>query len=338
MATMQSKLDRLESNNNESAGTFNKQLMWPADLATANLDHSGIAMVFELNKTKVSGDKTTPNRAYENKLTGEAGMITRDYYGNLNTEVAMQRDAGAKSLRDPATVGEWGGAYVKTPYTIILPPPQQIIDNLVANWNTVEMGSIGAAANMFGSIGDGDKDAFLGQVGRSVPRMVAGGVEAAGGPNIRSFIDLVSGSKANAFAEVIFGSVNNRFFPFQWTLTPRNAAEAETIRQIIHRFRYAQMPELLLGEKNGSFYKAPWTFDIHFVDIRTGKESKWWPKIGTCALTAVSVNRTPNGEFSVIRSQEDGAAEIPSSTVIDLQFTELFVLSKENMEDPDNSY
>ncbi|ACV50030.1 gp48 baseplate tail tube cap [Delftia phage PhiW-14] len=195
------------------------------------------------------------------------------------------------------------------------------------------MGSIGAAANLFGS----DTDHAFSQVLQSVPRMVAGGVEAAGGPNIRSFTELATGAKQNAFAEVIFGSVNNRFFPFQWTLTPRNAEEAETIRQIVHRFRYAQMPDMLFGEKNGSFYRAPWTFDIHFVDITTGKESKWWPKIGTCALTAVSVNRTPNGEFSVIRSG-DGTAEVPSSTVIDLQFTELFVLSKENMEDPNNSY
>ncbi|ACV50031.1 hypothetical protein [Delftia phage PhiW-14] len=122
MSSVKSKLDKLNSSNNPTS-QINQQLMWPSDLKSPKPDHPGIAMVFELNKT-TSAAKEKDKRAYEQLITGMNSMgITKNFYGEDNTEVSMQRDAGNKSMRDPNKASEFGGGtYVKTPYTIILPP------------------------------------------------------------------------------------------------------------------------------------------------------------------------------------------------------------------------
>lgn len=246
----------------------------------------------------------------------------------------MQRDAGATSMR--TNMKGSSGGYIKTELSVVLPPPDQWQDNLIANWQAVDMASIGAAGDLVNSVKDVELNAAGKQVVASLPKMLGGAVQAAGGPSIRSFSELLTGNKQNSYTEILFGGVNNRFFPFVWTFTPRSRKEAEVINAIIHRFRWAMLPEMMFEEKNGSFYRAPWTFDIHFVDLSTGRESKWWPRIGTCALTNINVNRTPQGEFAVLGDDED--SQVPAAITVEMQFTELFVLDKSNLDNRDESY
>lgn len=133
---------------------------------------------------------------------------------------------------------------------------------------------------------------------------------------------------------MLFKSVNNRFFSFSFTFTPRNKKEAEVVRAIVHRFRWAALPEYAFKqEKNTSYFKAPHTFDINYIDLNNGNShNKWMTKISTCALTNITVNGTPNGEYAVL---EDGAF---ATCVLELMFTELVVLNKSMLEDIDNSF
>ncbi len=333
MASTKDKYDKLSGTVYDTDGN-STQLIYPIDLAGGLGDHPGLVVVFELNRLSDS----TGGDYVKGLVSPSSRLVTMTNSGLVNSEVAMQRDAGSKSLRQGTETLKTGGGYLKTEQTIILPPPQQWQDNLVVNWQSVDMASIGSASDFGGSVMDGDAGTAVSQIKASLPKMLAGGIQNIGGPNLRSFSEMVTGSKQNAYSEVLFGNVNNRFFPFQWTFTPRNRKEAEVVRSIIHRFRWAAVPEMMFGEKNGSFFKAPWTFDIHFIDLRTGRESKWWPRIGTCALTNISTNRTPTGEFAVLSSDEDETGEIPAAITLELQFTELFILDKSNMDKKDESY
>ena len=334
MANTNDKYDKLNGEGVYDTSENSTQLIYPTDFAGGLGDHPGLAVVFELNRLTES----TGGDYVKGLVTPSNRLVTFTNSGLANTEVAMQRDAGSKSLRDTAEKANLGGGYVKTEQTIVLPPPEQWQDNLIVNWQSVDMASIGAAADFGSSVVEGDAGTAMGQVKASIPKMLAGGVQNIGGPNLRSFAEMVTGSKQNAYSEVLFGNVNNRFFPFQWTFTPRNKKEAEVVRSIIHRFRWAAVPEMMFGEKNGSFFRAPWTFDIHFIDLRTGRESKWWPRVGTCALTNITTNRTPTGDFAVLAESDDETGEIPASITLELQFTELFILDKSNMDKKDESY
>ncbi len=331
---MASIADKYKKLNGTDDTAISKQLIYPIDFASSNKDHPGMAVVFELNRLTSS-----KSRSYERALVEPSGQRIQTFTnsGTLNNEVSMQKDAGASSFRGNL---KGGGSYVKTDMTIILPVPEQWQDSINTNWQAIDMASIGAAGDMINSLkelGNGGGGDAYDQALNSLPKMLGGAIQGMGGPSVKSFSELLTGKKANSYTEILFGGVTNRFFPFQWTLVPRNRKEAEVIRQIIHRFRWAMLPELADDkEKNGSFYRAPMTFDIHFVDLSTGRESKWWHKIGTCALTNVTANKTPQGEFATFGDDID--SQIPVAQTLELQFTELFVLDKANLDNPDESF
>lgn len=329
------KLDQGAGAWNFSSESLSQQLIYPTDLGIT-ADHPGLVVVFELNRL-VSSEK----RKYEKMLNTPSGdrLKTSTFYGEENAEVSMYK-YGSGGIRQAMkkAANNLGGDYVKTDMTIVLPPPDQWSDSNVVNWTTTDLGVIGRAEDFLSSVGGMEGKAAMSQLANSLPGVLSKGVEALGGPSIENFSTILTGKKKNSYTEVMFQNVNNRFFPFQYTFTPRNAEEAEVVRQIIHRFRWAALPELFDGgdKDNQSFFRAPWTFDIHFVSLDSnGKESRWWPKIATCALTNISVNRTPHGEFSVIK---DGDDHIPTSIILELQFQEMIVLTKDHLEDPDSSF
>ncbi len=297
------------------------QLIYPIGFGN-DADHSGLAMVFEFNTlTKVG------STAYEKSLTGSGNVTSRNTSnGNIeNTETSLARDGGAATLRNSSNNGlGLRATYKKTPISVVLPPPEAFSDSLDMTWNNTDMGGIGRTGDFLNSVAKGQKDAVVKQMAGSAIGVASKLSTALGGPDIKSWAQMATGLVENNYNEVAFSHVGNRSFPFKWTLVPRNEQEANIINALIHRFRWAALPELFdeKGE-NASFFKAPWTFDIHLIDINTGIQSSKYPKISTCALTKVDVDRTPHGKFNIVGNNQQSLA-----LSLSLTFNELITLHK----------
>lgn len=333
------KYEQLNGNNSTPwaiSGTdaTSKQLIYPLGFGNS-ADHSGLAMVFEFNT--ITPGKTTP---YENTLTGIASTVTksRDRSGLYqdNVETSLTRDGGRSTLRNNSTsLGGLKSTYKKTEISVVLPPPEGFTDSLDLQWQDVEMGGIGRAGDFINSLSKGDAEALKKQMGATSIDVISKLSTGLGGPDIKNWAQMVTGLTQNNYNEAVFSQVGNRSFNFKWTFVPRNEKEAAVINAIIHRFRWASLPELFDETgSNASFFRAPWTFDLQLVDINTGVESTNYPKIGTCALTKIDVDRAPKGDFTVVGDEHQ-----PLSTTISLQFRELFILNKSMLENGyTNSY
>ncbi|BAU40032.1 hypothetical protein [Ralstonia phage RSP15] len=307
-----------------------KQLIFPENYYDKTKENAGHLVIFQINR--IAGAKIE-KRAQIKGLQDSAQIFGNKLYGN---EVAMQGAAGVGSVR--GKTDDWrlgpGAVYEPTDESIVLPFPQNYNISTNVQWNSTEMGVLGRAQDLINSALDGNGKAALGQIKDSLPRTLAGVAQSLGLPKFKDYAELRSGYSENPYSEVLFKGVSNRTIPLQWQLTPRNMKEAIALRNLIHRFRFHSLPEIkyMEGEKNASFLIAPSTFDIHFIDATTGERITWVPKVSTCALTNITVNGTPNGEYSITK---DGQF---TSVVLELNFLELTLLLKEMLTDPTDSF
>jgi hypothetical protein len=116
-----------------------------------------------------------------------------------------------------------------------------------------------------------------------------------------------------------------------FNLAPRNEREAVVVNRIINKLKFHQHPEYRQGTANTSYFLHPSTFDISFIDLSKGATNPWVGKMTTCALTMLSVNGTPNGEYSVLKNGHF------TTCTLELTFTELSLLTKTDFVDPMDS-
>lgn len=121
---------------------------------------------------------------------------------------------------------------------------------------------------------------------------------------------------------VLFRGIGFRSFQYEFYFTPKNAAEAESVRNIIKAFRFHSHPETMLGY--GAFYIAPSTFDIEFM--HKGSLNKNIHKVKTCVLKHYDVDYAPFGWSTYT----DG---MPIQTRLTLQFQETEIITKEQIEE-----
>lgn len=304
------------------------QLIYPIDLANDDT-YSPQVVVFEPNV--MSGHQVD----YSEPLTKPANQIN----GIYGTEVAINTAVGGNgSLRNKKGFsdfkdGKTNATYKKTDEKIILPMPNAFNLTYAAQWQSSDIGALGRGLDFVNSMKDHNWGVLGEQAGEAWKRSGAGAIQALGLANVKDYLELTSGVSVNNFTEVLFKGIGNRIIPFSYTFTPRNIKEAEVVRAIIHRFKYHMMPEFKFDGNNNSYMLHPSTFDISFIDLANGgKHNEWALKVSTCALTNISLNNTPNGEYSVLTN---GA---PTAVTVDLIFTEMVTLSKEMMLSPEQSY
>lgn len=133
-------------------------------------------------------------------------------------------------------------------------------------------------------------------------------------------ISALTKAAINPRKEQLFRSVDNRRFTFEYQFAPRSQKEAANIKRIINTFKYHMHPEYLDNETRLA-YLFPSEFDI--VHMFNNKESEHMHKISTCVLAEMTVNYSPNGQFS---THTDG---FPTQINVQMTFVELETLTKE---------
>jgi hypothetical protein len=130
------------------------------------------------------------------------------------------------------------------------------------------------------------------------------------------------GYAINPQMEVIFTQMDFRRFQFDFTFTPKTAAESKTVRDIIKSFRLNAAPNLHGG--GGRYFDIPSVFQIEYMHL--GKRNENLHKFAPCVLETIMVDYAPEVGWV---TYEDG---MPVKTRLTLQFKETEIMTKEKIE------
>lgn len=261
------------------------------------------------------------------KYLGKDGMQpVKDKNGN-NITSSYRSDKNKSNL-----ARRFSSNYTRIDTFIDLFMPPQIETSYRSDWSTEELGLVGSAVDAGMGIANMDSwsDAEAGwqavknTLGESAIRTATTALSTLTPLNLEGLRKAYTGTVANPYMEVVFNGIENRTFSFTFKMIPRSAEEQQEIKRIVDTLKFHRAPEIKY-EENTNYWVFPAEFDIQF--IHRGAENPWMFKISTCALTNLTVNKTPEGQWANFK---DGS---PLATEMTLEFTEMELLTKERIEE-----
>lgn len=140
------------------------------------------------------------------------------------------------------------------------------------------------------------------------------------GQGITDVLLFSAGYAQNPQVELLFRTIQNREFLFDFKFVPRNRAEADEVIKIIQTFRFFAAPEIPRTGL-GRYFIPPSEFDIQFM-VGSEPNTKL-PKIATCVLQGIDINYGSAGQWTAF---QDG---MPVEIAMQLRFKEVEVMHKE---------
>ena len=225
------------------------------------------------------------------------------------------RSIGSVILPIPAGIGDaqavsWGGSSMSAIQAALaqaalaaISNPQEGVESLLDSAKTVAKNS--------------------GEVGTALANTLAG--MASGNQNL---ITRTTGAILNPNLDLLFQAPTLRPFNFNFSLSPRDPKEAETVMKIIRFFKQGMSP---IRSKSNLFLKSPHTFQLQYL-LREGRRSREHPfinKFKECALQSFGVQYTPTGNYSTF---SDG---VMTQYNISMTFTELEPVFNDDYGDQD---
>ncbi len=213
---------------------------------------------------------------------------------------------------------------------IALHVPNQLSVQYATNWGTADNTATAQALMSAGASGaNAVGEAFAGNgaaVKKNLTDMAGTGAEAwvankMANSSMSKVISAATGTTSNPKKEQTFEGVEFRKFTFEYQFYPRDEFEAQNVLNIIHQFKLHMHPEFK-SELN-YVWIYPSEFDI--IYYTNGTENLNIHKHTSCVLESMSVNYTPNGNFSVF------ANGMPTQINVSLSFRELQLASKETI-------
>lgn len=141
----------------------------------------------------------------------------------------------------------------------------------------------------------------------------------------------ITGQILNPNTEVLYTGPQMRGFGLSFKMAPRNAAEAEEIKNIITAFKYAILPKFN-GDKSQvrAFVGVPNIVDVSFM--KGSSEHPFVTQYKPCAITGFDVSYTPDGAWATLPNGS------PVATTIGIEFKELKMLYAEEISQSGGSY
>jgi hypothetical protein len=270
-----------------------------------------------------------------------SGLKSAESVAELGSKVVRGGVAGG-------VIGAFGGVVVnainlsrktrRAAASIGLYMPDTVNQTIVNDYDQVSMtqalGNAGLVAQAGGSLVKGVIDAAssesltLGQTTGS-----AGAAETAGalaeksgafGQGITDVLLFSAGYAQNPQVELLFKSIQNREFLFDFKFVPQNEAEAKAIIEIIKTFRFFSAPEIPETSR-GRYFVPPSEFDIEFM-LGQSRNDKL-PRLSTCVLQGIDVNYGSAGQWTAFK---DG---MPVEISMQLRFKEVEIMHKKLIED-----
>lgn len=178
-------------------------------------------------------------------------------------------------------------------------------------------GLAGATDALMGSV-DGSVDRaltqFLSTAGSSLASMLGGNVSAEG------LLGSVAGKIPNPYLTAVFRGVDFRSFAFTFKFYPFQLSDCDVINDIIKTFRANALPEYQEGD---TFLGYPREAQISYK--WKGKDNQWLHKFKRAVCTAIDVDYTGQGMFSVMRNG------FPSEITVSTKWTELEIVTRKDI-------
>lgn len=201
--------------------------------------------------------------------------------------------------------------------TDALGKPYFLAQGAVSLFNTFKNAGSESAINTINKAGN---DPF-------VRTTVASLIDKVAGTNLKDVALNQGGYAMNPQLQVLFRGIGFRQFQFDFVLTPYSQEEADTIKKIIEKFKYASAPEISPNGafSQGLFMKIPDVFDIQF--LYKGVENRNVHRIGESVLTNVNVDYAGAGTWA---THNDGS---PVQIKLTLQFIETVIIDKNKIKE-----
>jgi len=210
------------------------------------------------------------------------------------------------------------------------------------------LGAAGALGVFQGAQGGQDLETILGNVGTQLNTIKGELMDKTAGGDVRSGINVwlaqqavgaqnllsrTTGAIVNPNLEMLFGGPQLRSFAFSFTLSPRDANEADHVRKIIRFFKQGMSVKT---SSSNVFLKAPNIFRIRYQTFNTNGDEIVHPSINMikeCAMTDCNVRYTPNNTYM---TYEDPFRTMQSYQLT-LSFGELDPIYDDDYTDLDNN-
>jgi hypothetical protein len=316
------------------------QLSYPSDLLTPQ--YGGNYAIFYINISDASRltlteetvelDATTESRM-RGSLVANAKKLTNIIDGGMKEANKVLPDAAKIDIQAVKNAVPFNGRSQRRLKTAIaMHIPNQLSVRYATMWGEMDNTANAQALMAAGSSGvNAVAEALNGNASaakKNLSDALGTGTEAAVankflGPGAKNagIVSAVTGTAANPKKEQTFQGVDFRKFTFEYQFYPRDEAEAQNVLRIIHQFKLHMHPEFK-SELN-YVWIYPSEFDI--IYYTGGVENLNIHKHTSCILENMSVNYTPNGNFSVF------ANGMPTQINISLDFKELQLASKETI-------
>jgi len=212
--------------------------------------------------------------------------------------------------------------------TVILPCPGGLRDSQQVSWqedsmNPFQLAVANIALNLIDNPERGVEvagDIIQKALGTPDTRDAVGKYMAGQAAQAQNLQTRTTGAILNPNMELLFSSPKTRQFAFAFTLAPRSQKEAMTIIKIIRFFKQGMSP---IRSKSRLFLKSPHTFRLAYkrnAQMNDGigiKDHPYLNQFKECAMSAFTVDYTPNGQYS---TYEDG---VMTAYNITMNFQEL---------------
>ena len=201
---------------------------------------------------------------------------------------------------------------------ISLPIPANIQDTNVVDWQKDDIDEMQKQlASLTSSAIEGNVSEGVQEVKEGVKKEGSLKAVTEGLKNTITGVKAMQREKGAVFnenTELLFNGPGMRSFSFSFRLSPRSADEAKMVRSIIRTFK-----ESMSAKKSKQFFfiKAPNTYWISYMSGITKELHPWLNKIKECALTNMTVQYAPDGNYSTF---SDGSM---TSYMMQLSFKEI---------------
>lgn len=313
------------------------QYMYPADLMTPQ--YGGNYAIFYINisdasRLKIKEESFKLDATTEPRMRGGLVGQAEKLAGHIESGLR-----GANKLLDSTGASEYVGKIdveaVKTaiPFNarsqrrlktaIALHIPNQLSVSYRTSWGTENTAATQAVLSGANAVGEAiaSNGASLKKNLSDVAGTAAEAAFSLGLSKMPQGTSAALGLASNPKKEQTFEGVEFRKFTFDYQFYPRDEVEAQNVLNIIHQFKLHMHPEFK-SELN-YVWIYPSEFDIMYYS--NGDENLNLHKHTSCVLENMTVNYTPNGNFSVF------ANGMPTQINISLEFMELQLASKETI-------
>jgi hypothetical protein len=222
---------------------------------------------------------------------------------------------------------------------ITLPVPVGLQANYSADWQNVDLGLVGnqlitASGEISATMRASKKGSLISSLAEGLQKYSATNLgdkasafaqafalDFAGDTKYGQAIARGAGLAVNPYKAVLYSSPNLRTFDFSYKLIPSNLQEANILRDISKEFKLGMHPSFAQGYSDNIFkYPDVWRIEI--------PSNEYLFKFVTCALVGANFDFHAEGTKSYFRADES----IPMSLTMSLNFQEISILTKEDIE------